>query len=138
MDIQKTNQQVQNTSDLLKELAQFNLLTQYPVADVLLEAWAKSIQELTPELTPAMLKEIVDGMKLGLIEYDAKLGIQNIFEGYRVVLRQLLAERYIKEQLRVEPERMEEYKAHCIETQRLRNVLAKISPKTGINDQPVN
>jgi len=70
------------TSELIKALYHVNLLVTYPITDGMLEIWASSIQKLKPEITPAVLTEIIDQMKLGKINYDPQKGIQNIFYGY--------------------------------------------------------
>jgi hypothetical protein len=80
------NQQLANITineELVKALYHVNYLTPYAISDTMLEGWANSIQELNPNITPAILKKIIDKMKMGEIEFDNKKGIQNIFKGYK-------------------------------------------------------
>ncbi len=71
---------------LVKAVYHFNYLTSFPMPDTMLEFWANSINELEPELTPDVVKWIADRMKTGHIQYDHRLGIQNVFNGFRVYL----------------------------------------------------
>jgi hypothetical protein len=70
-------------TELIKALYHVNLLTPFPISDGMLELWARSIQKLRPEITPEVVTQIIDKMKLGEIKYDTKEGVQNIFIGYR-------------------------------------------------------
>jgi len=83
MNLQTTNKSVSTTinEDMVKELYHVNYLVAYPLSDLMLEGWAKCISELKPELKPLELRELINKMKLGVIPYDPKLGIQNIFKG---------------------------------------------------------
>lgn len=93
----ETNLQIQNqnqglelsekTESLSKAVFHVNQLTPYPYTDNQIIDWAKSIEELMPELSPKIIKIIVDKMKIGVIAYNYKLGIQNIFEGYKIILK---------------------------------------------------
>lgn len=55
----------------------------YPISDTMLEVWANTLNELEPEITPDAVKWIIDKMKVGIIDFDNRKGIQNIFEGFR-------------------------------------------------------
>jgi len=81
------NQLVNTTinEQIIKELYHINYLVAFPLSDLMLEGWAKSIQELAPELTPERLKKIINGMKVGVVNYDTKKGIQNIFLAHKPV-----------------------------------------------------
>ena len=57
-----------------------NQLTAFPLADHQIDEWSKAIYELRPEVRPEEIKDVIDGMKQGYIEYDNRLGIQNIFK----------------------------------------------------------
>lgn len=57
-----------------------NHLTAFPLTDNQIDEWSRSINELRPDVTPEQLKEVIDGMKQGLIDFDNRLGIQNIFK----------------------------------------------------------
>lgn len=78
--------------NLAIQLFHVNQLTPYPYSDAMLEAWAVSILELTPEIKAEDLKFIIDKMKLGAIPYDSKKGIQNIFNGYLLLLTEKIEE----------------------------------------------
>lgn len=69
--------------NLINELFYVNCIVAYPVSDTTLEMWSKSILELEPEITPEVVKWIMNKMIMGLIPYDSKIGIQNIFNGFR-------------------------------------------------------
>lgn len=49
----------------------------------MLEVWANTILELEPEINESVIKWIVDKMKIGIIDFDNRKGIQNIFDGFR-------------------------------------------------------
>lgn len=68
------------------ELFHYNQLTAFPISDAQIIDWSKSIMELAPDLNTDILKEILDGMKVGRIEFDHRLGIQNIFNAYKEYL----------------------------------------------------
>lgn len=80
------------TNDLCKSLVHFNQLTPYPYSDLQIVDWAKSVEELAPEITPEIIKSIIDGLKIGAIPFDSKLGIQNIFIGYKYFLKTAISE----------------------------------------------
>lgn len=85
MELVKTDNQLVSITinpEIAKALFHVNYLTPYPYSDMIIEGWAKSIQELEPEITSEVIKWILDNMKKGLIEYDSKKGIQNIFSGF--------------------------------------------------------
>lgn len=90
MELQQTNKNqsvsITTKEDLSKALYHFNYLTSFPYSDLVLEGWANSIIELEPAITPEIIKWITDKMKVGLIDFDAKKGIQNIFVGFRVYI----------------------------------------------------
>jgi hypothetical protein len=85
----KDNQYLELSSELTKigqVIVHINQLTPFPYSDFQLIDWAKSINELTPELTPDILKKIIDKFKLGIYEFDSRAGIQNVFRGYKLIL----------------------------------------------------
>ena len=85
----KDNQSLELSSELTKigqVIVHINQLTPFPYSDFQLIDWAKSINELTPELTPDILKKIIDKYKLGIYEFNSRAGIQNIFRGYKLIL----------------------------------------------------
>lgn len=73
--------------DLAKVLVHYNQLTAFPYSDLQISEWAKSINELMPNITPDTLKTIINRMKMGIYEYDSRIGIQNIFSGAREYIR---------------------------------------------------
>lgn len=77
----------ENINSISKAIFHVNQLTPYPYTDSQIIDWAKSIEELTPELKPKTLKLIMDKMKLGIIAYDHRIGIQNVFNGYKIILK---------------------------------------------------
>lgn len=74
------------------ELFHYNQLTSFPLSDAQIIDWAKSIKEIAPNLTVEILHEIIRRFKIGHGEFDSRLGIQNIFNGYRTFLREQMAE----------------------------------------------
>lgn len=81
-----TENQLANTTinlDFIKELYHVNYLTAFPISDTILEGWYHCITEIEPALTKEALKWILTEMKVGNIEYNPKLGIQNIFQGFK-------------------------------------------------------
>lgn len=75
-----------------KVLINYNQLTPYPYSDLQISDWAKSIDDLMPQIKPETLKTIIDKMKMGVYEFDSKLGIQNIFSGARAFIRDEISE----------------------------------------------
>lgn len=57
-----------------------NLLVAFPLSDQQLEAWAKSINEILPELDLSKLSALITDMKKGTITWDYHLGIQNLLK----------------------------------------------------------
>lgn len=60
-------------------LTHVNQLTSFPFNVEQLADWALTINELKPDLKIEKLKEAIDKMKLGKVEFNQSLGIQNIF-----------------------------------------------------------
>ncbi len=54
----------------------------FPIPDTFIIDFIKAIEEHAPDLTPAILKKIVDRMLTGKLPYDVNKGIRNIFEGF--------------------------------------------------------
>lgn len=73
-------------NNLSKVLIHYNQLTAFPYSDLQIIEWAKSINELMPELSNETLKFIIDRMKIGYYPFDNRLGIQNIFNGIKQYL----------------------------------------------------
>ncbi len=80
---------IQVDTEFVKQLFHVNCLVSYPITDPMLEVWARSIQELTPELTVDILKQIIDKMKTGEYDFDNRAGVQNIFKGYKKYIVEL-------------------------------------------------
>ena len=110
--------EITTVNNIAKAVLHFNQLTPFPYSDIQIMDWAKSINELTPELTPDIVKKIIDKYKLGIYEFDTKLGIQNIFNGYRLILEEKIqfinnggsgdASLYRKIKARISPKRIVE------------------------------
>ena len=87
MELQTQNKSVSITTNkseqLVKELYHINYVVNYPLSDIMLEGWEKTIKELEPEITNEVIKWILDKVKLGYIDWDNKKGVQNIFDGFR-------------------------------------------------------
>lgn len=92
MELQKLKKDIlsltKEQTEIAKELIHFNQLTPYPYSDLQISQWVKSITELIPEMTPEIIKHIIDRLKLGVYEYDSRLGIQNVFAGFRKYLEE--------------------------------------------------
>lgn len=73
-----------------KILLGVNELSAFPLNTEQISDWAKSINELSPELELGKLKLVIDKMKMGEIEYDKGLGIQNIFLGLKSLTRPMV------------------------------------------------
>lgn len=56
-----------------------NQLTAYPLSAIQIEDWARSINELRPNQNLFILKSIINMMKIGSIDFNSRIGIQNIF-----------------------------------------------------------
>lgn len=93
MEIQKMQSQLANITtdiELIKQIYHVNYLIPYPLNDAMIEGWAKSLQELEPEITADIVKWIVDKAKIGAFEWDNKKGIQNIFKGFVFYLQDVI------------------------------------------------
>lgn len=66
---------------LCKEIYHINQLAPFPLDDNKIQEWARSIEDILPELNLDHLKDLISDFKRGKIEYDKNLGIQNIFTG---------------------------------------------------------
>ncbi len=75
-------------TEIAKELIHYNQLTPYPYSDLQISQWVKSITELIPEMTPEIIKHIIDRLKTDAYDYDHKKGIQNIFNGFKKYLKE--------------------------------------------------
>lgn len=78
--------------NLSKEIYRVNLLNPYPLSDLQVVEWAKCINLLLPEMKPEMLQLIINKMMLGVIEWDGKKGIQNIFSAYKKLINERIVE----------------------------------------------
>lgn len=80
---QRGNHHLENLSPREIEIGQVvfhvNQLTAYPLNDLQISDWAKSINELKPDLDLALLKKVIDKFKMDELEWDNHKGIQNIF-----------------------------------------------------------
>lgn len=126
--------------EIAKVLVHYNQLTSYPYSDLQIAEWAKSIEELIPSMTLETLKTIIDRMKMGIYDFDSRLGIQNIFSGARQFIKdeidahqKIIAEIRKKMYYEYEEVLTEEERTLLHETEekikKLQNNLFKISPK---------
>jgi hypothetical protein len=76
--LQKTQASITINDNFVKQLYHVNYLVNYPISDIMLEGWTRSINELMPEATPQDIKFVIDKMKLGEIKFDSRKGVQNI------------------------------------------------------------
>lgn len=65
--------------EIAKIIYHINQLTSFPLSATQIEDWTRTINELRPHQDLVKLKAIVNMMKIGEIEYNSRLGIQNIF-----------------------------------------------------------
>ncbi len=101
MELQTTQNKsvsiITNKNELLvKELYHINYVVNYPLSDIMLEGWDRTIKELEPEITNEVIKWILDNVKLGFMDWDNKKGIQNIFEGFRLYISYKIKERSVE------------------------------------------
>lgn len=87
--IQKTSTKALSleSNKLAVSLFHYNQLTAFPISDGQIVDWVKSIQEIAPKLDAVVLKKIMDGFKVGLYEFNPKVGIQNVFNAYKCILK---------------------------------------------------
>jgi len=143
MELQKitTESQLANTHqqvEFTKQLFHVNCLVSYPINDVMLEVWTKSINELAPEMTSDDLKFIIDKMKIGVYPYDHRVGIQNIFKGYKKLIESKVLTLSIRTQVlyhkdcRVELdiEEKKEYEWKTLEEKRLNGLIKHLNIPT--------
>lgn len=71
--------------ELCKVLLHVQQLTAFEIPKEMIEDWSKSLKKLIPDLDYNALQFLIDQMKLGNIEYDKALGIQNLTNGLRFV-----------------------------------------------------
>ena len=76
--IQKQSANITIRKEMVEQLYHVNYLVAYPVSDLMLEGWARSISELMPDVTEFDIKRIIDEMKVGKIKFDSRKGVQNI------------------------------------------------------------
>lgn len=60
-----------------------NQLTNFPIPDERISEWARSIDEICPNLEIEDLKSVIDDFKIGELEYNHREGVQNIFFGLK-------------------------------------------------------
>lgn len=70
----------ERVKEIGKELVNVNQLMQYPKSGPELKAWTESICELLPETTSEHVKFVIDLQKMGRLDYDPALGVQNIIK----------------------------------------------------------
>jgi len=65
--------------EIAKVVWHVNQILTYQLSDIQIESWARSINELKPDLDPNTLLKAINLVKVGKIEWDCKVGIPNIF-----------------------------------------------------------
>lgn len=70
-------------SEIAKVIWHVNQLASFPLNDNQIESWARSVNELRPNQDVVKLRQIIDMMKIGEIEFNSRLGIQNIFSALK-------------------------------------------------------
>lgn len=83
---------------------EINTLTSFPLSDLLIKAWSRSINELRPNQDLKILSTIVNMMKSGSIDFNNRMGIQNIFLALKKYDKIKIGYVLIKEQERRDPE----------------------------------
>jgi hypothetical protein len=69
---------------LVKAVYQFNQLRAFSLTQIEVLEWARSIERLHPNVDINQLMFVIDQMKVGNLEYDKTIGIQNIFKGLKM------------------------------------------------------
>ena len=69
---------------LVKAVYQFNQLRAFSLTQIEILEWARSIERLQPDIDVNQLMFVIDQMKVGNLEYDKTIGIQNIFKGLKM------------------------------------------------------
>jgi hypothetical protein len=85
-NLQKANQSLglnEQQIEIGKALFHVNQLIAYPLTDLQIIDWSKTITRLMPEVTPAQVMAVIDEYMLENIEWDKSKGIQNIFYGLK-------------------------------------------------------
>lgn len=62
-------------------LVKINILTPFRIDDSIIEMWSMELNRLLPQMEIEELESLMDDFLKGDIEYDNKIGIQNIFKG---------------------------------------------------------
>lgn len=89
MELQKQNQSVSTNLQskeiqMARSLFYVNLLSPFRVDDAIIEMWSVSLSRIDDRITPEEVQELMDAFMTGEIEYDNKIGIQNIFKGLEI------------------------------------------------------
>lgn len=67
--------------DIVIPLVKINILSPFRIQDEILEMWSMEINRMLPQLEVNELEELMDAFMIGELEYDHKLGVQNVFRG---------------------------------------------------------
>lgn len=70
----------QKEIEIIGVIVDVNALVSFKLTDTELEHWARILNRLKPDLDESDLCKIMDNFLLGKTEWDARLGIQNIFK----------------------------------------------------------
>jgi len=82
--LQKTNQNLstplnEKEVEIAMVVWHVNQIVTFPLSDIQIEAWSRSINELQPDLDVNELTKAINLVKLGKIEWDSRIGLPNIF-----------------------------------------------------------
>ena len=88
MEVQlKQNNGLPSLTDKQNEIGRVvyhvNQLTNFPISDERISEWARSIDEIIPNLELEDLRSVIKDFKICELEYNQKEGIQNIFFGLK-------------------------------------------------------
>lgn len=70
----------------------YNLLTPYPLTDRQVEMYAAHLLKTKPFVSHELLTRIIDGMVVGELPFDPRLGLINIYNAYWAFMKKLPAE----------------------------------------------
>jgi hypothetical protein len=65
--------------EIAKIIYHVNQLTSFPLSATQIEDWTRTISEIRPNQDLIKLRAIINMMKIGEIEYNSRIGIQNLF-----------------------------------------------------------
>ena len=73
-------------------LYEINLIQAYPLGDTQIQDWCKCLHKFIPTLKQSTLQKIIDCYVTGKLEWNNKIGIQNIFKAYTLLIDRKIIE----------------------------------------------